>query len=470
MKRFAPVPALLSIVLVAIGVYAACNKTAVYFSTGQFPPGGSNIIITVSDPAVCAPPGGNFAHIYITITDIQAGKESTAEANSSSLVDLTPHLAAQPVQVDLLGQPDSRCTLGMIAHGFAKPGTYKMLRVHLLETPAAPNGSSALPPIAGGNQCSVAPTPTANCVIQTNGAVMPLGVMPVSYFDIGPDAMPGGELVVGPSGVTNLNINLDGCDSLVPVVSSDSWGSYAFSASARAAVLDQASAISGRVADAATGGPIDGRVIVAIEQKDTTGIDRIVMETTPDADGAFVLCPVPAGDYDLVAVAVKRAQTAYVPAALLGVPAGATTGAIALLRAGTTTTSTEPATLVGQVSLLAGTAKGFGQVRVSVLAQAGPGESAVTLTIPLPQSTAGTISIAGPSAIPYSFRVPAANPRVAFYSSGRMNFTQDTGRRPAFSVQAQGCGSTKTTAQPVPVTAGGTASAPILTITTCNPA
>jgi hypothetical protein len=470
MNRLAPVPALFSLVLVAVGVYAACNKTTVFFTTGQFPPGGSNIIITVSDPAVCAPPGGNFAHIYITITDIEAGHEPSAEANASDLVDLTPDLAARPVQVDLLGQPDTRCTLGMIAHGFAEPGTYKMLRVHLLETPSAAKASTALPPIAGGNQCDLSATPTANCVIQTNGAVVPLGVPQGSYFDIGPADMPKGEFLIGTDGVTELNINIDGCDSLVPVVSSDTWGSYSFGATARLMVLDQAAAISGRLVDADTGGPIDGRVIVAIEQKDATGIDRIVMETTPDADGDFVLCPVPPGDYDVVAVAVKRAQTAYAPTVLLGVPAGTATGTIALLRAGSATASTEPATLVGQVSLLAGTGRGFGQVRVSALAQTALGGSAITFTVPLPQSTAGTISIAGPSAIPYSFRVPAANPRVAVYSSGRLSFTQDTGRRPSFSIEAQGCGSTRTTATPVPVTAGGTASAPILTITTCNPA
>jgi hypothetical protein len=470
MKHCPPFLALCSVVLFAVGVYAAWNNSPRLATSGQFPLGGSNIIITLSDPAVCAPPGGNFAHIYITITDIEASQESTAEANSSSLVDLTPDLAARPVQVDLLGQPDTRCTLGLIAQGFARPGTYKMLRVHLLETPSGKKSLSALPPIAGGNQCDVSPVPTANCVIQTNGAVLPLDLIPRSYFDIGPDDMPNGEFVVGTDGVTELNINIDGCNSLVPVVSSDTWGSYSFGAAARVMVLNQAAAISGRLVDGATGGPIDGRVIVAIEQKDSAGIDRIVMEATPDADGAFVLCPVPAGDYDLVAVAVKRAQTAYTPTVLLDVPAGARTGTISLLRAGTASTTTEPATLVGQVSLLAGTARGFGQVRVSALAQTLAGGSPVTFTVPLPQSTAGTIVIAGPSAIPYSFRVPAANPRVAIYSGGRLSFTQDTGSRPSFTIEAQGCGSTMTTAKPVPVTAGGTASAPILTINTCNPA
>jgi hypothetical protein len=59
---------------------------------------------------------------------------------------------------------------------------------------------------------------------------------------------------------------------------------------------------------------------------------------------------------------------------------------------------------------------------------------------------------------------------VAVYSGGRLNFTQDVGRRPSFTIEAQGCGSTRATSKPVPVTAGGTASAPILTINTCSPA
>lgn len=469
MKRFALVLALLSIALVAAGVYAASGKTAAFFTTGQFPTGGGNIVITVSDPAVCSAPAGHFSHIYVTITDVEAGKEATAEADTSNLVDLTPDLAAQPVQIDLLGQPDTRCTLGLIGQGFAKPGTYKMLRVHLLEPSLAPNGSLFIPPIPGGNHCRSAPSPAANCVVLASGAVLPLGLTPAPYFDIGPDAMPGGKLVVGSTGPTELNIGLDGCASLIPVVSSGEPGRFSFSAEARAYVLERAAAISGRVLDAANGAPISGRAIVAVEQQDSAGIDRIVMETTPDADGRFVLCPLPEGRYDLVAVALNRAQTAYAPVVLLGVPDGSAIGTIALLRAGATT-SPEPATVVGQVSLLDGTALGFGHVRLSVLAQAVAQAANVTFTLPLPQSTAGTIAIAGPGAIPYSFRVPAAYPRVTVYSSDPLNFSQQTGSHPSFRIEAQGCGSTATSPTSVTVTAGGTASVPILTITTCNPA
>jgi hypothetical protein len=458
MKRFMPLVLLFSLGAVAATWYAACNQTTLFISTGQFPPGSGNIIIGISDPPACAAPTGMYSHIYVTISRVEASPNPLASADDASLVDLAPQLVARPIQVDLLGEADNDCQVATLGRGTVRAGVYRMIRVSLLDA------SGGLPSIPGGNRCGQAAVPTANCVVTSGGAVLPLSIPPGSWFDIGPGDMLGGQFEIASSATTQLNLSLDGCDSLVSVVSSETPGSYAFVPTARAAVTGRASAITGRVTDAATGKPIVGRAIVAIEQRDDSGVDRIVMATAPGADGSFLLCPVPEGNYDLAVTAVSGAGTAYGPILLIDVPSGTETGNITLTRAGTISAS--PATVVGQVSLLAGTARGFGHVRVSALA----GGSAMTFTVPLPRSSAGTLVVAGPSAIPYSFTVPAASPRVGVFSEHGTNFTQDTSQPPGFTVEARGCGSTKTTASPVRVTAGGTASAPILTISTCGPA
>lgn len=462
MKRFVPLVLLFSLGAVAATWYVACNHTTLYISTGQFPPGTGNIFIGISDPPACAAPNGIYSHIYVTIARVEASPNPSASADDASLVDLAPQLAERPIQVDLLGAADNNCQVATLGHGTVRAGVYKLIRVSLLDA------SGGLPAITGGNRCGDAAVPTANCVVTSGGAVLPLSVPPGGWFDIGPGDMLGGQFEIAASATTHMNLSLDGCDSLVSVVSSDTPGSYAFVPTARAATMNRASAITGRVTDAATGKPIEGRAIVAIEQRDDAGVDRIVMATAPGADGSFLLCPVPEGNYDLAVTAVSDAGTAYTATLLLDVPSGTETGDIALTRAGTI--SAAPATVVGQVSLLAGTARGFGQVRVSALTGAGFGMSGMMFTIPLPRSTAGTLVVAGPSAIPYSFTVPAASPRVGVFSEHGTNFTQDTSQPPGFTVEACGCGSTKTTASPVRVAAGGTASAPILTISTCGPA
>lgn len=419
------------------------------------------MVVSISDPATCAAPDGPYAHIYITIAGVAAASDSSVSEGEAGFVDLAPLLRERPVQVDLLGKADERCRLATLGHGIAPAGAYRMLRVSLL------GADGDLSSVAGENHCRASATHTANCVVTRNGAVLPLDLPPGDSFDIGPGAIPGGQFKVSSSGTTQVNISLDGCDSVVSRVESGTPGSYSFVPAARAGVLDRASTISGRVIDGVTGKVIKGRAIVALEQRGASGIDRIVMAATPDAEGNFTLCPVPDGEYDLAVVVVSNERVAYVPTLLLGVPAGAATGNIPLVPTGTV--SAAPATVVGQVSLLAGKARGFGRVRISALARTGSGASALTFTVPLPHSVAGTLMVAGPSAIPYSFTLPAASPRVGVFSAAGTHFSRNAAP-PAFTVEAQGCSSTKTTASPVRVTPGGTASAPILTISTCDPA
>ena len=82
--------------------------------------------------------------------------------------------------------------------------------------------------------------------------------------------------------------------------------------------------------DKVTGNPVDGQVLVALEQKDATGVDRVVMATMAGTDGSFVFCPIPAGTYDVVIVGVTANDVAYKPSIVTGVANGQTTGNVVL--------------------------------------------------------------------------------------------------------------------------------------------
>lgn len=461
MNRFLPGGVLLLSGVTALASCAGCGHAKLPAETRTVAD-ESKVTVSLSDPAACAAPGGPYTHIYITIADVAASPNSSGVGTGSGFVDLTPQLREHPAQVDLLGKPDDRCRLATLGQGMAPVGTYGRIRVQLAEQAGGAVANSE------GNPCASAGAGTANCVVTSRGGVLPLRLPPDGRFDIGSGQMPGGQLVVHQGRTTELNIGIDGCDSLVSVVRSGEQGQYAFEPAVRAAVLGNASEITGRVINATTGRAIDGRSIVALERKDAGGIDRIVMATAPDANGSFRLCPVSLGQYDLAATAVGKDGVAFAPTLLMDVPAGAATVDLSLERAGTVNAA--PATVVGQVSLLSGKENGFGRVRISALASSGSGSGAFTFTVPLPKSGTGTLTVAGPSALPYSFNVPAAGPRVGVFSESGTHYSQGASAAPAYRVEARGCGSVKTTAAPIRVTAGGTASAPILTISTCGPA
>lgn len=72
-------------------------------------------------------------------------------------------------------------------------------------------------------------------------------------------------------------------------------------------------------------------MLVAVEQTDGTGTDRIVMEAAADANGNFRFCPLPLGPFDIVAVAVGPNNLPYNATAVLNVPNGTSLGAIPLI-------------------------------------------------------------------------------------------------------------------------------------------
>ena len=102
------------------------------------------------------------------------------------------------------------------------------------------------------------------------------------------------------------------------------------------------SSINGKLVDKATGQPIlGGKSIVALQQM-SAGVDRVVMQTTPDPSGNFVFCPVPAGTYDVVAVAVSGAGVSYAANITTGVSPGDALGNVPMNTVTGTNTSEGP--------------------------------------------------------------------------------------------------------------------------------
>ncbi len=96
-------------------------------------------------------------------------------------------------------------------------------------------------------------------------------------------------------------------------------------------VSTTSASINGVVLDGATGKPVVGSVFVAVEQKDSAGVDRIIQATPANADGSFVFCPLPAGTYDVVISGSRTSDGAlYAPSIVTGVAVGSTTGNINL--------------------------------------------------------------------------------------------------------------------------------------------
>jgi hypothetical protein len=112
----------------------------------------------------------------------------------------------------------------------------------------------------------------------------------------------GGTFTVGAGEVKGLNIDFDACASLVM----QGNGQFRLKPVLHAGEVSTSStSITGQLVDATTAAAIPGmEAIVALEMLDAGGIGRMVMQATPDANGNFIFCPVPAGTYEWYAFVV----------------------------------------------------------------------------------------------------------------------------------------------------------------------
>jgi hypothetical protein len=374
----------------------------------------------LSDPATCAGPSGPFAHVYVTITDVQANISSSAGDNDSGWTDLTPGLASQPKQIDLLGQANNQCFLATLgATQQLQSGTYQQIRLILADNSAS----------VSNNLCSN----SANCVqLSSDNSVHELLLSSESKtgLKIASGQIAAGGFTIAAGQTKDLDIDFNTCASIV----TEGNGQYRLKPVLHAGEVSTTStSINGKVLDQATGNPVNGEVTVALEQKDASGVDRIVMSTLARSDGSFVFCPIPSGSYDVVIVGEDVNGTAYQPSIVTGVANGQTVGSVSLyIGPGTTTSLVQ---LSGDVTSQNSASQGTA-VDVSVSALETAPANGTTYTIPLlpnAQQPAATLALetaaasncsAGTDCATYTMLLPAGGPYLGAYSASGATLSQ----------------------------------------------
>lgn len=441
----------------------------------------ASVNVTVSDPSTCSAPQGPFSHIFVTITDVEIHSSSSAGLNDPGWIDLTPGLKQSPMQVDLLGQANNQCFLATLGSTMEiQAGTFQQIRIFL-----ASNSTSV-----SGNRCGS----TANCVMLTSNPNSPQALLLSSESQTGikipPGQMAGGSFTVAAGQTKDLDIDFNACESIV----TEGNGQFRLKPVLHGGEVSlTSSSINGKIVDSASSQPISGgTAVVALEQKDSSGVDRVVMETVTDSTGAFVFCPVPAGTYDVVAVAINGSQVDYGATVITGVQPGNALGQVPLTATAAATKS--PATITGLITTSTGSAATAADISVSALQSIMVNSSSLLVTIPLaPQSEATFTLTTATSASctaktdcgTYNLMVPAANPSVGAFSSsgnqmpappatGVVNYTVDAR---AFLTDGSGTAdcttsdmqtSSTSTATPLTAVAGTSVTAATLAFTGCQ--
>ena len=434
----------------------------------------ATVRVSLSDPATCSAPQGAFSHIYVTVTDVRIHQSATASDTDSGWVDLAPGLAGGPVQVDLLGAA-TQCFLKMLGSSELQPGTYQQIRILL-----ADNGATV-----SGNQCGS----VANCVVVASDPLNPrplrLSSESKSGIKIAPGQIAGGKFVVAAGESKDLDLDFIACRSIVP----EGNGSFRLRPVLRASEVEQQAAISGTVTDAGTQAPIvGGNTVVALEQNDGNGVDRVVMETVTDSNGAFSFCPVASGTYDIVVAAVNGAGVAYAATVITGVQSSSSLGNVPL------TAALTPASIMGTITTSTGSAGTSADLTLSAMQSIKVNGSNALVTIPLAAQSASTATLmtapgascpANTDCVSHTLSVPAANPSVGTFSSsgnqlpaspttGTVNYTVDAAAfLPGSAGQADCSPSDLQTSQtsgstPLTVTPGASVTAATLTFTGCT--
>jgi len=462
----------LTAVVVLLAILIACTGGGSSPTKTTFSP--ATVSVSVSDPATCSSTAsGPYSNVWVTITDVLIHTSATAAANDPNWVDLTPNLKTAPQQVDLLAAANNQCFLATLGSNTAlQPGTYQQIRIILADNSAIP----------AANHCGIA---GANCVVLASTATpqtLLLSSESKTGIKIPSGQIAGGNFTIASGETKDLNINFDTCASIVV----QGNGKFRLKPVLHAGeVALTAVSINGKLVDKATNLPIvGGKAIVALEQKDTNGVDRVIMQATPDSSGAFNFCPVPAGTYDVVAVAVSGANVAYAATITTGVQPGNALGNIPMNAV--TGASTAPGSITGQVTSANASSNGIAiDVLLSALQSAGSGN----FTIPVGSQSA-TLSLttdkpSGCAAAPcppytasYTMTVPPVDPTVGAFVASGTTYTAGAAGNAIYVVEGQAfvpmsggtadCTLPKQTAAPVTVSAGGSIAAPTLAFTGCQ--
>lgn len=462
------------ILLVCALVLAGCSSNG----KSSTPSGGAFVNLRVSDPATCSGPLGAFTHIYVTITDVQINTSASAGTNDSGWIDLTPSLSQRPQQVDLLGQASNQCFLATLGTTTAlQPGSYQQIRIML-----ANNAT-----VIANNVCGS----SANCVILSSApnAAQPLLLSSEAKtgIKIPSSQIAGGQFVIAAGETKDLDIDFNACESIV----AEGNGRFRLKPVLHAGeVTTTSTSINGTVVDSVTNQPISGgTTVVALEQKDSVGVDRVVMETVTDASSAFSFCPVAAGAYDVVVGSVSGTQVAYAATVITGAQPGDALGMIPVTAS--TGTSTAPASITGLVTTSTGSAATGADISLSALQPISPSQM-VTIPLAGQSTTAANLTTVPGTSCPgktdcasYTLSVPALNPSVGTFvasasqkpavpMSGPVNYTIDAFAFTTDGTSTPDCSpselrtSSTTTNTPLTVTSGMSSTVATLAFSGCQ--
>jgi hypothetical protein len=422
-KNFRVSRELLFLVLLTLGVGAAMIAGC----SGTSAPSGTTMAqasVKLSDPATCMAPNGPYAHVYVTVSDVKAHVNGSAGDNDPGFVDLTPGLSTKPQQIDLLGQATNQCFLASLGSTQElQPGKYQQIRVILTD-----NSPGTVGKVLPTNLCT---NGAANCVVLNDGTVatLQLSSEATTGIKIPPGQIANGGLTVAAGDTKELDIDFNTCVSIVV----QGNGQYRLKPVLHAGeVSTSATSINGTVADSATGKPVDGLVMIALEQKDANGVDRVFMNTLANSTGGFVFCPLPTGTYDVVIVGLSSGGVSYAPTVITGVVTGSALSTVQLhpQLAGATGAAKLTGSVTSQNGATPPAATGI-DVQVSALETVTGG---LIVTVPqLPNMGSAVLALmtqsssscaTGTDCVSYTIPLPAAAPYVGAFAAGGTTLAQ----------------------------------------------
>jgi hypothetical protein len=481
------------VILLTAGITVSCGGGGM---TSMANNATGMVTVSISDPPSCKQPNGSFGHVYITVRSVQAHIDPNANDNSAGWQELAPQLANQPMQVDLFSETQTNCVLAQLGSASLPVGSYQQIRLLLVSN--NPSAGAATP---ASNACA---GNGYNCAVMSDGTIheLELSSQDNTGLKIPPGQIVGGPIQVLAGQSVDLNIDFNACASIVQ----EGNGKMRLKPTLTAGqVSPNNSGIGGQVVDSVTKAPITGTVLVAVEQPDSTGVDRIVMEASTDGNGNFRFCPLPPGPFEVVAVAVRADNLPYNATAVVNVPNGTNLSTIPLVAE---TGASAPAILQGFVTASGALGGAMADVSLSALQSVSFGSSPATtrqLTIPLQAiqmtsmtpavNSTGLISVASNTNCPtgspanancaqYTLVVPGSNPNVGVFNNSGFSYSGPASGDVLFAVDAvaavpdsggvRDCtpsemtSSTDVNNQPLKVTAGATTNVARIDFSGCS--
>lgn len=436
-----------AVIIVCIGAMILASLLLVSCSSGTSSQTGF-VNTSISDPAPCSTPTGPYSAVWVTVTDVQIHNSSNGQ-----WMDLTKGMA--PTQVNLLASTTTECFLAMLGSKTElQAGNYEQVRIMLADT-------NANLQLATDNGCGKNGAPM-NCVVLP-GSTYPLllSTEDKNGIKIPSGQIAGGAFVVAAGQTKDLDIDFSTCASIVV----QGNGQYRLKPVLHAGEVELNSAVNGKIVDASNNNlPVNGgTTVVALEAPDQNGVDRVLLSTTTDANGAFALCPVPPGTYDLVAVAIDKNRIQYATTVITGVQAGTVVGNVPVF------SDSVPALISGTVSTSGTSGE---DVLLSALQSVNNG--AFTFTVPSAELAAATQTLTAAPSHAYLLSLPGVSPAITAFGTP-MSYSQSLGA--TYTVDAetlplstQVCSSgTEVPSNPIPVNPGDMVQNVSLSFSGCAP-